>query len=138
MTMGVQVKWLDDKQHVIIYTFANKWKWDDLYAAIETSHRMMDTVGYPVRTIFDVSRMVGWVENPIANMKRANEFYHPRSSTVALVGVSGMLRSIITLFQRFTRFSNPNGVYFFDTLPEAIDFLHAEAASEYVRSDSSA
>ena len=136
--MGIQVAWLDKKQHIIVYTFTNKWKWDDLFAAIETCHQMIDEVGHPVRTIFDVSRMVGWVENPIANMKRANEFYHPRSSTVALVGVSGMLRSIITLFQRFTRFSNPNGVYFFNTLPEAIDFLNAEIANEVVRSDSSA
>jgi hypothetical protein len=136
--MGVQVNWLDDKQRIIVFTLASKWKWDELFAAIETCHRMMDTVDYPMRTIFDVSRMVGWVENPIANIKRANEFHHPRSSTVALVGVSGMLRSIITLFQRFTRFSNPNGVYFFNTLPEAIDFLNAEIANEVVRSKSSA
>ena len=136
--MGVQVKWLDNKQRIIVYTFANKWKWDDLFAAIETCHQMMDEVEHPVRTIFDVSRMVGWIENPITNMKRANEFYHPRSSTVAVVGVSRMLRSIITLFQRFTHFSNPNGVYFFNTLPEAVDFLNTEMNSEVVRSDSSA
>jgi hypothetical protein len=138
MAMGIQVAWLDDKQRIIVYTFANKWKWDELFAAIETCHRMMDTVDYPVRTIFDVSRMVGWVENPIANMKRANEFYHPRSSTVALVGVSRILRSIVTLFQRFTRFSNPNGVHFFNTLPEAVDFLNIEIANEVVRSESPA
>ena len=136
--MGIQVKWLDNQQRIIVYTFANKWKWDDLFTAIETCHQMMDEVDYPVRTIFDVSHMVGWVENPIANMKRANEFYHPRSSTVAVVGVSRMLRSIITLFQRFTHFSNPNGVHFFNTLPEAVDFLHTEIAREVVRSDSSA
>lgn len=135
--MGVQVDWLDDKQ-IIVYTFANKWKWDELFAAIEMCHQMMDEVEHPVRTIFDVSRMVGWVENPIANMKRANEFYHPRSSTVAVVGVSRMLRSIITLFQRFTGFSNKSGVYFFNTLPEAVDFLHTEIIYEVVHSDSSA
>lgn len=124
--MGVQVEWLDNRQRIIVFTVSGKWKWDELFASIETCHRMIAEVDTTVRTIFDVSHMMGWPLNPLENMKRANKFYHPRSSTVAIVGVSRFLQSIVTLFQRLVGFSNPNGVHFFDRLPDAIEFLNSQ------------
>ena len=128
--MSIQVEWLDNKQRIIVLTMIGRWQWDEMFDAIETCHRMMDTVDYPVRTLFDFTRNMTWPLNPLANMNRANQLRHPRSSTVAIVGLSRFFQSIVDLFQRFGKFSNPNGVRFFATLPEAIEFLNGQIVDE--------
>ena len=120
------------EKRIIIFTIAQKWKWQDMFDAIEQCHDMMDTVDYPVRTVFNVSHTMGWPPNPLANMRKASRYEHPRSSTVAIVGIGRLLQSIIELFQRLYRFTNPNGVFFFTTEEEAIAFLEQQISEEKV------
>jgi hypothetical protein len=130
--MSIQVQWLDDTQRIIVLTMVGRWQWDEMFDAIEACHQMMDTVDYPVRTLFDFTRNVTWPLNPLANMRRANKLQHPRSSTVAIVGISRFFQAIVDLFQRFGNFSNPNGVHFFATMPEAVDYLNEQVRADTV------
>lgn len=128
--MGIRIDWLNDEKRIIVFTVTGKWKWQDMFDAIELCHQMMDSVDYPVRTLFDVSHTMGWPANPLANMRKTTEYVHPRSSTVAIVGVGGLLQSIIDLFQRLYRFTNPNGVQFFSSRAEAIAYLEKQIQKE--------
>jgi hypothetical protein len=128
--MSIQVEWLDNKQRIIVLTMIGRWQWDEMFAAIETCHQMMDGVDYPVRTVFDFTRNMTWPLNSLENMRRANQLKHPRSSTVAIVGITRYFQIIVDLFQRFSNFSNPSGVYFFATMPEAVKFLNGQMGDE--------
>jgi len=51
--MPATVTWLNDNKNILYFDYIGMWTWEESYAAIEKSNRMMDEVNHPVGSIVD-------------------------------------------------------------------------------------
>jgi hypothetical protein len=98
--MGVQVKWADEAQTVLEYTFSDPWGWEDYYNSIDKAQQLMDGVSGKVTSIIDLSKSKGLPPGAMTHLRRVGR-ENPNQGTVILVGMNLFIRTFANVLMRF-------------------------------------
>ncbi len=54
--MGIQVRWDNPQQDILLCVFEETWNWQDYHAAMQQGRALIDSVDHSVDVIFDFQR----------------------------------------------------------------------------------
>jgi len=57
--MGVQVQWDNEARTILRYDYQGRWKWEQVYEAVNEAYRMIETVPHPVAVMIDMTESAG-------------------------------------------------------------------------------
>jgi hypothetical protein len=128
--MGIELTWLDDRQHVLGLTFRPGWTWDGLRAAIDEADRRIAAVTHPVHLVIDL-RQAGRLPGDF--MRVAGDLLdsgpaRPNEGERVVVGAGPLLRMAYGGFLRVYGSRVANRPLRFADTPQAARALLAGAA----------
>ena len=86
--MAVSLEWYDNRERILIFTFAGKWTWEELQPVVERSRQMTMATqhGQLVHTIVDMRNAALHIPaGVLLNMKSIAENQTPKSGITVLV-----------------------------------------------------
>jgi hypothetical protein len=100
MTMGVEVKWGDEAQTVLEYSFTDPWRWDDFYLCSDQARQMLADVDGTITVIIDLCKSRGLPPGAMTHFRRLGRD-DPQRSRVILVGMNSFIRTFSNILMRF-------------------------------------
>lgn len=123
--MSITIKRLDSSHHIILFKVTGNWQWDEMDAVRKDLYVILDSHPYPVYVVYDFTEAGRLPSNSFARLRAMNRQQHPAAGHTSLVGVRSIYRTMLDAFLKiYGRFVNPFGVYFFNTVDEAVAFIH--------------
>jgi hypothetical protein len=101
--MGVTVGWYDDNHTEVLTTMWGTCNWEELFAGIDKTVALMDTVNHTVRIISDMRHVQHWPHMPPAAMRKlvhAPHLSHRNSGVVIFMGTKPFLRAMFGIFSK--------------------------------------
>lgn len=119
--MPITTDWDNPEKTIIRHIYEAKWALTDYHAAIETAHKLIDTVDHKVHIIADV-RNSKILPNGVISQGRsvASRPKHPNQGMTVIVGAGGLIRGMFDVFQKlYGRNVDINSYKFASSLEEA-------------------
>ncbi|MEL6150255.1 MAG: hypothetical protein AAFR56_11585 [Chloroflexota bacterium] len=120
--MGISVRWWDDSETILIYTFVSPWTVEDIYSVFAVSDGLVDNAG-TFSIVFDVSKGLRFPPDLLSAVdflrQRARNDVHVR----VFVGDQKYPRMFVNIIRQFVPQLKQN-VYFVDNVEEAVCLIH--------------
>lgn len=130
--MPIQTTWDDEQRSAVRYIFDGSWTWDDLKAAFDTAHQLLDTIDYSADTVIDMRASKTLPDHAISGIRRIgiDQVGHPNHSRLTVfVGLSLFAKQILFITMRtFKSLQAQNDFHFADTIEEARAIIRRERA----------
>lgn len=127
--MSIRVMWDDEAQTTLRWEFVGAWTWEEFEAAVTAAACQMSAVPYTVTAICDFTRSgpLPLTGSAISQAYRAREHTKGQLSSVALVGASAYIKSLLALFCTIHR-QRKDRYVFAETVEEARALMATRAA----------
>lgn len=133
MVSSIHVKWHDLDQKVITAKMDNGWTWEEMYLAVGRIEALLDSVDYPVCTIFDLTDTEQIPPHALRNLKKLNKSAHPNQGKVAVIGSNLLAESLINIFIRvYDKLAKGADAKLFKTITDAYDFFEIDSLHDNV------
>lgn len=96
--MSITVSWHDPQRQVILVKLDAGWDWQDMRQSILDTEDLLDSVNYPVFTLYECSEARHIPPHALANIRTLNRSAHENQSKVAVVGLGLAGQSILNIF----------------------------------------
>lgn len=98
--MSIRVRWHTEFSHVVCFDFPALWQWDDLRAAQQQLHRMLEHVPHDVVLVFsgDDERMLvpgRFLTEGLLLLKNS----HPMTAGIIIVTRNPMIKAVVRVYQ---------------------------------------
>ena len=124
--MGVSVRWDNKEAGVLLYTVEGRWTWEDLFAAIECSRELANSVALEqVNSIIDIRAGSLFPQNAILHFRKmSNSAGNPKlkAGTAVLVGDNFFVKALVEIMSRWN-YRSMQHFSMTETLDEAREFL---------------
>ncbi len=126
--MGINVRWDNEEQTIIQYSFDGRWTWNDLYSALDRVQEMSASVDHRVDAIIDLTHadlMPAGAIFSLDGRKNAQKLASKANAArglIVIAGANAFIRSIYDAFRAFNR-SVATGIHFTETLGQARAYL---------------
>lgn len=114
--MSVTVKWYDDEQTILKYTYGTHWSWVELQDALQEGRGLQSEKSYSVCVIHDLYETLSFPPSLISNMKHYINQKPENIGMVAFVSRRMFLNSLYRVFRQM--FPNLVGQYIHTTTVE--------------------
>jgi hypothetical protein len=111
--MTIDLRWLDNQQTALLYTFPEKWTWDDFYAVKAQADVWLDACDHDVVLLFDMSVTRTIPPGALSQGRYLIGKAHPRGKPIILIGGNRMIAALLNMAARF----NPNLTHLIRTAP---------------------
>jgi hypothetical protein len=102
--MAVQVVWDDDAHTILRYVYPRHWMWNEAYAAINQTRKMMASATNPVDCIVDMRESLGIpVGNAIIQLRKMGEMGQNMtnySGLTVFVKADTFLKALLQVYER--------------------------------------
>ncbi len=123
--MPVNVKWYDERQAVLWYSYEGRWTWDEFYQAFEHGNEMIESVEHKVDTIIDLRRSSLLPSNVMSRGNFMSAKLHPRHGTTVVVGANSFVQLLYDMFRKlYGKTADKMHLRFVQTLDEAFTILN--------------
>jgi hypothetical protein len=123
--MPIQLDWVDDTQTALVYTFENKWTWDDFFAAWGQAHVIAEASPYKINVIADFTRSMSLPENILSIARSVDKKVSASTGTVIVVGATPFLIVMIDIMRK-SGIRAVSQIYSFKTMLEALNLLASQ------------
>ncbi len=131
--MAIDLFWDGREQKVFLLEFKAEWTWDDLDAVLQVTQRINSERRQLIGAILDFREGTNLPGGTIFNLDALNQFKQllnvssngEDKGPLAIVGMSGLLRTIVDTAGRFNQRVLHN-VHFVETLREARQVMRAQ------------
>ncbi|MCC7208997.1 MAG: hypothetical protein IT323_16930 [Anaerolineae bacterium] len=118
--MAIGVRWENEEHTLIVWTFPDKWTWEDFYTAKNVSDEMLRSVSYVVSFIGDLTGTSVLPQGAIGTYGRSIRNAPVNIGVIVLVGASIFVRLMVETFNKIIPFGVPGASFLFaNTLDEA-------------------
>src|SRR5690349_10451508 len=101
--MNIDVKWDDEKHHIIRWTFPKQWTWDEFYSALQTSRTMVRLENHVVDVIVDMTISELFPRNLLTQGQVTMQTTSLNVGIIVVIGWNPLLRTAFNSFQRVYR-----------------------------------
>ena len=101
--MNIEVRWDDDKKHIIRWTFPKQWTWDDFYTALQASRTFVRQENHIVDVIVDMTVSELFPRNLLTQGQVTMQTTSLNIGIIVVVGWNPLLRTAFNSFQRVYR-----------------------------------
>lgn len=98
--MGVQVTWDNEAHTILHYKMEGRWRWNELYAAVEEGHILNDDPSQEVYAIVNLERSLGIPPSAMTQFGGLATLTRPNTKVVIIVGGGGFVSTLIKIFSR--------------------------------------
>ena len=131
--MAIDLFWDGREQKVFLLEFKVEWTWDDLDAVLQVTQRINSERRQLIGAILDFREGTNLPGGTIFNLQAVNQFKQllnvssngEDKGPLAIVGMSGLLRTIVETAGRFNQQVLHN-VHFVETLKEARQVMRVQ------------
>jgi hypothetical protein len=101
--MSIEVKWDDEKHHIIRWTFPKQWSWDEFYSALQTSRALVRQENHVVDVIVDMTISELFPRNLLTQGQVTMQTTSLNIGIIVVIGWNPLLRTAFNSFQRVYR-----------------------------------
>lgn len=130
--MSITVSWHDPQRQVILVKLDAVWDWQDMRQSIADTEVLLDSVNYPVFTLYECSEAKHIPPHALSNIRSMNRTAHQNQSKVAVVGLSLTGQSILNIFIKiYGSLYQGNNTRLVQTISDAYQFFGIEIPPAY-------
>jgi hypothetical protein len=101
--MGIRAMWDDEGQTTLRYVVEGRWTWDEFYAMMDESRRLMDSApNSRIDMIVDMTSGNFLPHNALSHFGRLPKSRHPKAGILVLVGPNAFIRSLVNVIGRLS------------------------------------
>jgi hypothetical protein len=107
--MTIEVRWDDEQQSIIRWTFPKQWAWDEFYSALQGSRAMVRQQSHIVDVIVDMTMSELFPRHLLTQSQVTMQTSSLNVGIIVVIGWNPILRTTFNSFQRLYRSSfNPS------------------------------
>lgn len=111
--MVIRLRWLDDQQNALVYSFPEQWSWEDFYTVKTEADTWLDSRDHDVVLLFDMTLTLAIPPGALAQSRYLIDKIHPRGKPIILIGKNRMIPPLLSMAARF----NPSISQLIRTVP---------------------
>jgi hypothetical protein len=125
--IGVKVYWYDDEKTMLYYVADQNWRWESFYEVMSQIQTLTEQKQDPFYLIADFTRLHSLPAQALIHFRYLSDQIPPNMSTVAMIGVSPIIRRLYGSFARvYSKITVILDMRFVDSLDEAVALLKDE------------